>query len=90
MTYRTYADIVESQGLRRRLVACAASEGVEGAPASWVASVIWSLPTSEWVSAWESGVASDPTGDIGLRELVITDAMILAAVQAVIPAIPEA
>jgi hypothetical protein len=86
MTYRTHADITESQGLRRRLVACAATEGATQPPASWVAAVVWSLPTSEWVDAWESARAAGAEGDIGDDDLVITDAMILAAVQLAIGA----
>jgi hypothetical protein len=79
--YATRADLVESKGLRRRLVACAAIEGAT-TPASWVASQVWTLPGVDWEAAWESARATGATGDIGGDPLVITDGMILAAVQA--------
>ena len=54
-------------------------------PPRWVNAVIWKLPQSDWVAAWESYLAAHPQSDeddIGEHPDVITDQMILSAVQA--------
>ena len=80
MSYNNHANIAQSPSFRARVTACAAQEGAPN-PAQWVGGYIWSLPTSEWIAAWASAEAGDPGGDHGANEAVITDAMILAAVQ---------
>lgn len=80
MTYLTHSHIVYSSSLRGRVTACAAQEGASDPP-RWTSAVIWSLITSEWIGAWASAEAGNPGGDHGSNEAVITDAMILAAVQ---------
>lgn len=80
MTYSAHAAAATSPGLRQRVTACAAQEGASDPP-RWTSAVIWSLITSEWIGAWASAEAGNPGGDHGSNEAVITDAMILAAVQ---------
>ena len=80
MTYATHAAIVNSGSLRQRITACAAQEGATDPP-RWVSAVIWTLPASDWIAAWEYMEASDPGGDHGANEAGVTDAMILAVVQ---------
>jgi hypothetical protein len=80
MSYLIHADISESVQVRRRIVACAAEEGVPD-PSDWAARHAWTLVKSDWVAAVESALANgDYDGDPYTDEAVITDAMILAAV----------
>lgn len=83
----TYGDLVEmsnSPSLRSRVTAAVASEGQEN-PDQWVSIHWWSLCTQPgWADAWSSARANynpDYNPDPGARPSVITDAMILAAVQ---------
>lgn len=80
MSYATHASIVQSGSLRQRITACAAQEGASDPP-RWVNAVIWSLPGSDWIAAWASAEAGNPGADHGANEGVVTDGMILAAVQ---------
>lgn len=81
MTYNTIADMVESRSLTRRLNASAAQEHKANPPEPWVAEHVWLLVSSPgWSAAWESAVASE-IEDPGAQEGVITDGMILGAVQ---------
>ena len=79
-----YADIAEIHGdydLRQRMIACAATEHVAGSYEQWVADQAWALASQPgWESAWASAKAAGKT-DLGADEGVITDAMILSAVQ---------
>ncbi|KKI16366.1 MULTISPECIES: hypothetical protein [unclassified Leucobacter] len=80
MTYRTQAILAQDFDLQQRVQACAATQGV-GAVPDWAAEHMWSLSASPgwddaYASALEAGV--EAPGD---SEAVITDAMILAAVQ---------
>jgi hypothetical protein len=80
-----YQDIVEMQGsqeLMLRVSACAAGEG-EAAPQDWVAVQSWALAAQPgWADAWsyarEQGIEAP---ERGRSDTVITDAMILSAVQ---------
>jgi len=67
--------------LANRLTAAAAEENKTSPYEAWVSTRRWDLAaTPGWAAAWESAVAGgDP--DPGANELVITDGMILAAVQ---------
>lgn len=86
MSYIDTADMVEDWPLRRRITACAASLGVDD-PDLWVEQGIWGIcARSEIVAAWASARAGKITNP-GADEAVITDAAILAAVQARLDAV---
>lgn len=88
MSYATIAAISQNGALYQRLTAAAAQEGKDDtSPGSWVSRHIWTLAASPgWSEAWESAEAGGVT-DPGANEGVITDGMILAAVQP-LPATP--
>lgn len=80
MTYNTVVAIRASTTLRMRMVACAAQEGKPN-PESWVETRAWLLASSPgWAGAWESAMVSG-IDDPGERDDVITDGMILGAIQ---------
>ena len=84
MSYLTHAHIAYSPGIRGRVTACAAREGADD-PQRWANAVIWQLVGDDWIAAWESYQAAHPQhdeDDIGEHPDVITDQMILSAVQA--------
>ena len=80
MSYNDVAEMQQSLSLRNRLTAAAAQEG-KPVPESWVFDRLWILvSTPGWEAAWASARANnqvDPRHDEG----VITDGMILSAVQ---------
>lgn len=81
MSYSTQADLADDGHMRRRVVACAASEGISN-PESWASEQRWALSASPgWVSAYASALAAEKERP-GDDEAVISDGMILAAVQA--------
>lgn len=81
MTYNTIAAIARSTDFCQRLIACAAEQNKTTPFETWVETHRWKLAaTPGWASAWESAVAANKA-NIGSDETVITDAMILAAVQ---------
>lgn len=83
MTYNTVADMVDSESLSRREFAAIAKEGIDP-PEPWQSSHRWVLASQPgWDAAWDSAVAGG-VEDPGADEGVITDGMILAAVQAII------
>ena len=87
MSYRSLAEMKLSATLLQRIAACAALEGVDQ-PENWVAVYQWKIISrSDWVDAWsyarDNGTAN-VNPDTGARDDVINDAMILAAVQAVL------
>lgn len=84
MTYANVADMVDSQSLRRRMLACTAQEGKvhpPDGPEAWLMPRIWEIvSTPGWEQAWaaaEAGGIPDPGGNEG----VITDGMVLSAIQ---------
>lgn len=82
MSYQEVVDVYGSQELRMRVTACAATEGVPD-PYSFIAQNEWQLAAQPgWAAAWGSAVLAELQGELGSRADVITDAMILAAVQA--------
>lgn len=88
MSYKTVADMAESFSLNRRLTAGAAKESIDN-PQQWVALYRWELSSQPgWDAAWDSAVAGGVV-DPGSDEAVITDAMILSGVQAVVAANPD-
>jgi hypothetical protein len=87
MSYSTIHAISQSQSLRNRCSAAAAEQGVPaGEEDHWVYTHALRLAAQPgWSAAWESALTSgveDPGADPG----VITDGMILAAVQALLGA----
>ncbi len=83
-----YTDIVEmatNATLRTRFAAAAAAEG-EDDPSRWAADNAWHLAASPgWADAWayaEDTATVNQNPDTGMRNDVITDGMILSAVQA--------
>lgn len=82
MSYANIAAITQSGSLYQRLTAAAAEEGKNPtSPGAWVSEHIWELASSPgWADAWASAVENG-VADPGANEAVITDGMILAAVQ---------
>lgn len=84
MSYNSIAEVAHSYSLRERIAACAAVEGVTNPhPTEWADQHLWWLAASPgWGDAWAYALASGIT-DPGADEAVITDGMILSAVQAI-------
>jgi hypothetical protein len=82
MSYWDIAQMTQNGDLSSRIAAAASQEGI-GTPQNWAWDHIWELCGSPgWSEAWASAVAGgneSPGKDAG----VITDGMILSAVQAV-------
>lgn len=89
MSYLSVVEMAGSASLQSRIVAAAAGEGVSD-PLPWVQANIWKLASSPgWADAWSYALGTttdDENPDTGKRPGVINDAMILAAVQANMPA----
>jgi hypothetical protein len=89
MAYNTIVQIASSPSLLNRAAAAAAEQGLSD-PVGWAQRHAWELAAEPgWADAWESAEAAltlDQNPDTGVRPSVITDAMILAAVQAIIAA----
>lgn len=87
--YSTIFAISTDPYLRNRLAAAVALEGIDVVkPEEWVQANRWRIATQPgWAASWESALAAerpDPNAYTpGNDETVITDAMILSAVQAV-------
>lgn len=85
MTYATVATMRGDYNLSQRVSACVAIEGIASFPEQWAADHSWVLAAQPgWAEAWESslaGHADDPSYAPGRDEAVITDGMILSAVQ---------
>ena len=81
MTYLSQAALVDEVALRRRIVACASISGVDDAD-SWAHQNMWLFATQPgWESAYETALDNGKPKP-GEDQTVISDAMILAAVQA--------
>lgn len=81
MTYATIATIQMDGPLSRRMAACAATQGI-ASPVQWVTDHSWQLAAQPgWAAAWESAIAGGVQTP-GAQESVITDSMLLSAVQA--------
>ena len=94
MGYRDIAAMTVSTSLIARLTAAAAEEHKQKPYDGWVGAHVWELAsTPGWDNAWASALAAhpdDPDYDPGNDEGVITDGMILAAVQPMdVPPEPE-
>lgn len=82
MSYKYIADIAASGSLWRRITACAWQEKAADSPSDWATDNMWRIAVQPgWASAWASAAVAGTT-DPGGDESVITDGMILAAVQA--------
>jgi len=87
MTYATVATIRRDADLSNRVAACVAVEHVAEHPEQWAAEHAWELAAQPgWAAAWESALAAHPE-DAEYRPggdaAVVTDGMILSAVQAI-------
>lgn len=72
--------MAQDYDLQRRITACAATEGRVD-PTNWATSKMWVLAaTPGWSDAYASAIAAGISTP-GKSETVVTDAMILAAVQ---------
>lgn len=81
MSYWTQAVIAADQDLLLRATACTAREGIAN-PQGWAYAFAWELSAQPgWVEAYASAIAGSVEMP-GRDESVITDGMILAAVQA--------
>lgn len=89
MSYRSIMTMASSQSLRTRVAACAAEQGADNA-VQWTEQHIIKLCTSPgWREAWAYAVDTyqiNLNPDTGVRDDVISDTMILAAVQPIITA----
>ena len=84
MTYRIQAAMAQDRSLHARIAACAAREGItDPHPLAWASDHQWRLAAEPgWDDAYAYAIASgvpDPGGSEG----VVTDGMILSAVQAI-------
>ena len=93
MSYLTEGDIAADTAMQTRVAQAAAGEGLPEDPntgrpydpdrwtmehrRTWAAAPGWS-------EAWESAETSDPDGDHGANEGVVTDGMILAQIQSML------
>lgn len=81
MTYANIAAITRSTSLIDRMTAAAAQEDKPIPYDSWVRERMWDFAaTPGWAEAWGSALAGG-VADPGASEGVITDGMILSAVQ---------
>lgn len=82
MSYKAQAILSQNDHLMMRVAACASTQGIE-APVSWAYDRQWKLSAQPgWAQAYASAVASN-VQQPGNSETVITDSMILSAVQAI-------
>ncbi|QJD49999.1 hypothetical protein SEA_RASOVI_22 [Microbacterium phage Rasovi] len=94
MSYATVALMRRDYDLANRVAACVAVEGISDYPEQWAGENAWALAAQPgWAEAWESAVVSHPDPDYrpALDEGVITDGMILSAVQSLhaVPPVEE-
>lgn len=82
MTYEIIAKIAMNDAIRPRLIACAAEQGKPKPYENWVDTHRWDLAIlPDWVAAWEYAELQGPGMEIGLNPQVITDQMMLSAIQ---------
>lgn len=92
MSYKSVVEMAGSASLISRIAACAAAEGIDQ-PLQWAQQNVWKVCASPgWDDAWDQAVNQASrtrfNPDTGIREDVITDEMILAAVQPIKPQQP--
>lgn len=84
MSYKTQARLRGDGLLQLRITACSANENVTDFE-RWVTKHMWEFSAQPgWVAAYASAMANGST-EPGNDESVITDGMILSAVQALAP-----
>jgi hypothetical protein len=89
VSYSTIAIIQGDAWIRMRVSACVAKLGLPKSPEQWAGDNSWKLAArAGWDESWEAGQEARDLSDgsvqfdeIGRDETVITDAMILEAVQ---------
>lgn len=89
MSYRTHAVMARNESLMQRFTAAAATEGIPQA-STWVQQNMLYMVKADAIAAWDKALAAassddgdpDKAIDMGLDESVVTDQMILSAVQA--------
>ena len=82
MSYNDVRAMVKDHALVERIAACAATQPGIASPLDWAWANVWHLASSPgWDASWDYAEAV-PVPNIGADEGVITDAMILSAVQA--------
>lgn len=86
MSYRSVALMAADNGIKQRLIACAAIEGIE-TPWVWVDQNIWTFAAQPgWGEAYAYALnihKDEPGYEPGWDEAVIADPMILASTQAI-------
>jgi len=89
MSYLTQDEIANNRAMQSRVAQAAAEENISGDPDRWTYDTRrdWAAAPG-WDDAWESAKVSDPDGDPGTNEGVITDGMILSQVQSMVPTMP--
>lgn len=89
MTYNVIIDMAGNASLINRAAAAASQEG-HTSPLDWAQTHSWELASQPgWADSWASAEASKTVNvnqDTGMRDDVISDAMILSAVQALFTA----
>lgn len=87
MSYLDVAELRDDGNIARRIMACVAVEGIDVEPGVWVTEHSWEFAAQPgWADAWASakaGHADDDAYQPGRDGSVITDAMILSAVQSI-------
>ena len=84
MSYNTVSELAYDPSIQRRVAACAALQGLPN-PVKWASDRAWQLAAqSGWSEAYASARDANTQANYqpGADESVITDEMILAAVQA--------
>jgi hypothetical protein len=85
MTYQSIVEMASNQSLLARISAALADEGYTGDPLEYARNNIWFIVSAgDWSSNWDSAQASltvNDNPDLGMRNDVISDGMILAVVQ---------
>ena len=85
MSYRTLAVLGRDDNILARIVACTSTQG-EADPFRWALERRWALSSqSGWDAAYASALTAG-TPNPGNSETVITDNMILSAVQSIMTA----
>lgn len=84
MSYNSINQCANDEALRQRVTAACAAEGVIVNPGGSMESVIWGVATASDVEAAYAYAIASETPNPGGDETVITDAMILSHVQALL------
>lgn len=81
MSFRTQALLADDYLLHRRIASCAAREGIPS-PLDWTYARAWTFSAQPgWDDAYEAAILVGNTAP-GAMDTVISDSMILSAVQA--------